>query len=126
MTHDELVKFAAEKVGGEVCNPTGDELCVKTLFATLDPTMCSGWHIHDLTSPDLFFKGLGVFHEQHKEEGKWHILVQRDGSLEYNLYVSETRFYTVRNIKDVSEIPQKFWECWAEAEGKGNLTKEGA
>lgn len=122
MTHDELVQFAAEKVGEaiiirSVCVQTiGDEDIFESLWFYQEPDgFCD--EPFDLTSPDLFFKGLAVFHEQHREEGKWHILVQRDGSLEYNLYISETQFYTVCNIKDAAEIPMKFWESWAEVEG---------
>lgn len=105
MDSNTLVRFAAEKVGGEVCNPIGDALCVKTLFTTLDPTMCSGWHIHDLTSPDLFFKGLGVYY-------------QEGASFQISPWGVKLGFQNM-TFDMIEQIPEMFWQCWYELEKGG-------
>lgn len=93
---------------------------MKTLFTTLDPTMCSGWHIHDLTYPDLFFKGLAVCPHQ--------VSIKIDPNIHgrYVFITPEKGAFSMKYYDKPNEIPQKFWECWAEVEGANNLTKEGA
>lgn len=123
MTHDELSQFAAEKVGGEVVSQDfiHDQDRTKNYkewYVKVHEGL--GIRLYPLTSFDLMGKGMAVFHKERHDGGKTHIIVQRDGSLEYNLYISEMRYYDLKNIEDTNGIPLAFWECWYRLE-KGEI-----
>lgn len=118
MTHDELIRFAAEKVGIKLREWNG---------RLLKPSEGKSWievaggqyEICNLTSPDLFLKGLAVCPYE------VNIFKARQGvtypdSIE--IWDAETDKTATRNIEN---LPLKFWECWAEVESRNDLTKEG-
>lgn len=122
MTHDELVQFASEKVGvsiiiRSVCAQTiGDEDIFERRWFYQEPDgFCD--EPFDLTSPDLFFKGLAVCQDK--------VLVSV-GHEAHEKYVSvlptEGRF-SMKWYDKPNEIPQKFWESWAETSAKGSYEK---
>ena len=111
MSNDELVKFAAEKVGGEAIEVIVVNKPVTEWRVRLSAVV--GFSQFDLTSPDLFFKGLAAM----PEHLSWDI--DGDGLEQYVLICDLAKCDPnyVKRWDKPSEIPQKFWECWAEAEG---------
>ena len=96
MTHDELVRFAAEKLGVEL----------------LDTHFISGF---DLSSPDLFFKGLEAFNTV---EGRW--LKIQMSTVEMGINKAHSDEHGISIFKDdiaAWDIPLTFWQCWYELEG---------
>lgn len=92
MTIDQLVQFAAEKVGVQLSFDPDDE----------------GWYFYgtsklfDLSSPDLLLKGLAVYYKEGApfQISPWGV----------KLGFQNMTFDTIERI------PEKFWECWYELE----------
>ena len=117
MTHDELVRFAAGKVditaikndgwGGGWLRKEGGQTDWSRIFGTEGSALAYGI---DLTSPELFLKGLEAFE---KSGGDW--VINKNGMLlglgNDDRYIPVTGFYKI------SDIPPTFWQCWAELEG---------
>ena len=95
MTHDELVRFAANTLGVEL----------------LDTYFVSGF---DLTSPELFLKGLVecpfeviVFKNRVTDDTPSHIQILDDARDKM----------AIKRFNEAHEIALLFWQCWAELEG---------
>ena len=118
MTHDERVRFAAGKLNVRVV-PVFKEHYFPRIYAS-DDTACSsdpwvrnkmieGYVVEgtderfDLTSPELFLKGLDVY----AKDGAPFLLSWWGVKL-------GTQNMTFEKIED---IPLMFWQCWAELEG---------
>lgn len=124
MTHDELVQFAAEKMGVSAFknsgaaggwvrkwdNETDWDRCFATELLAIESLV-------DITSPDLFFKGLAVCPH--------HVSIKAGPDIHsrYVFVLKESGKHWMKFYDKPSEIPQKFWECWAEVEGAVYLTK---
>ena len=127
MTHDELVRFAASKVGVEVeavktkryFDPTYPDGSTIATASFLFEEIISHYAIKgtrkrfDLTSPELMLKGMGVL----PDYISWDI--DGDKSEQYVNLVDLRKGDTnaARFWKTPKEIPLLFWQCWAELEG---------
>lgn len=98
MDHDALVQFAAEKVGVEIAY-ADDGLGWQYMSAEHD-----GWWNFDLTSPDLFLKGLGVYYKE-------------GAPFQISPWGVKLGFQNM-TFDAIERIPEMFWQCWAEVEGK--------
>lgn len=112
MTTDKLVQFAASKVGGEVCDPTGDHKAVKIAYGD----EYSGWTTYRLSSPDLMLKGMEVYpyrvgiQKFSKEDG---------GTIELAAMDLERKPLPIAYneiVDKVADIPLTFWKCWYKLE----------
>ena len=111
MTHNALVRFVAGKVGGTV---VGDAISLGGLDA------CGQLLLHDLTSPELFLKGLEVL----PDYISWDI--DGDKSEQYVNLVDLRKGDTNvgRFWKTPEEIPLKFWEAYFELEEGAGVMEE--
>lgn len=113
MTHDELVRFAAEKVGITLKEWNG---------RLLKPNESKSWivvdggqyEIFDLTSPDLFLKGLWVCPYEVNV-----FKASEVSKLPDSIEIWDS-MYDKQAIRDLDNLPLKFWQCWAEVEGREN------
>lgn len=99
MTHDELVKFAAGKVGGKV------EITYSGLVVMVDYVM------YAITSPDLMLKGMGVC---------GYDVAISIGQADYEkavCFMEGSRHEVWKFYRKPSDIPETFWTAWAELEG---------
>ena len=115
MTHDALVRFAAGKLKIPLREWNGRQVYSNTIARE------SGWIVlddgnyttFDITSPELFLKGLEVL----PDYISWDI--DGDKSEQYVNLVDLRKGDTnaARFWKTPKEIPLLFWQCWAELEG---------
>lgn len=138
MTHDELVQFAAEKVGWVLRGGNDHTKPLHKKSKDFPGTWIEDWDnkgphprwegpdgelvylcgcdksthgMPDISSPDLFFEGLAVY----AKEG---------APFQISWWGVKLGFQNM-TFDGIEDIPMKFWECWAEVEGANNLTKEG-
>ena len=108
MTHDELVRFAAEKVGAETRRLEDDRLTVfRVEISEVDGEQVDIDIDEDLTSPELLLKGLEVLIREGVEfliePGYVHVAIP-DNTVS-------------APVKEIADLPLKFWTAWAELEG---------
>lgn len=94
MTHDDLLLFAAKKLG----------ISLEWRDGTT-PVYSMG--LFTLTSPDLFLKGLAVAYRELSTVIYTDDILMQKGERE-----------VIKPFMQVEDIPLTFWQCWAEVEGK--------
>ena len=124
MTHDELVRFAASKVGVEVeavktkryFDPTYPDGSTIATASFLFEEIISHYAIKgtrkrfDLTSPELFLKGMEVC--------QYYVVIIKDEPVHgYSVRIGNRERVVQRAYTNISEIPETFWVCYAELEG---------
>lgn len=130
MTHDELVRFAAGKVQVKVV-PVFKEHYFPQIYDP-DDTACSsdpyvksrmieGYVVEgtnerfDLTSPDLFLKGLEVC--------PYEVTINKDrvrngvSNLPNTIELWSPGMGAEKSVRQIADIPPTFWQGWAELEG---------
>lgn len=98
MTHDDLVRFAAGKLGGKV------EITYSGLVVMVDYTM------YAITSPELMLKGMGVFMRCGAASVKIY-------PLQIDVFDYNTNKSATRTLESVADVCEAFWECYVEVEG---------
>ena len=112
MTHDELVRFAAGKVGNETKRLEDGRLMVFNVeISEMDDESVAVDTYEDLTSADLFIEGLGVC--PHRVA----IKTSPDANERYVSIIPKKGKFALKWYDRVEEIPLKFWEGWYELEG---------
>lgn len=129
MTYDELVRFAAEKLNVEIeavkerryFEPTypPDSTIASSAFSyqeIMTHYVVKGTKDRfDLTSPELFLKGLEVC--------PYEVTINKDrvrngmSSLPNTIELWSPGMGAEKSVRQIADIPLTFWQCWAELEG---------
>lgn len=135
MTHDELMRFVAEKLNVDI-----EAIKEKRYFEPTyppDSTIASSAFSYqeivahyvvkgtkdrfDLTSPELFLKGLEVFKDENLIKKAITCEIDISGLLMMYQWFDDAEaddWIIKRQFTEVKDIPLLFWECWAELEGE--------